>query len=101
MRFLLDRYRIMSPSVLTNFLEVFKCACQRYPRFLGQLLDCVFQSALEDVLTHHEQQTIVLLALQLTRAFVPRNATTIGFDPAACWLMVLPVTSPQRRWHSI
>jgi hypothetical protein len=33
-------------------------------------------------LTHHEQRTIVPLAPQLTRAFVPRNATTIGFDPA-------------------
>jgi hypothetical protein len=36
---------------------------------------------LVNYLTHHKQCTIVLLAPQLTLTFVPRNATTIGFDP--------------------
>jgi hypothetical protein len=80
--FFLERRREVSPSVLINFLEAFKCACQRHPRFLDQLSMCVFESVLEDILTDHEQQTIVLLALELTCAFIQRNAATIRFDPA-------------------
>jgi hypothetical protein len=42
----------------------------------------VFESALDDILTHPKQWMIVLLALQLTRSFVPHNAMTIWSDPA-------------------
>jgi hypothetical protein len=37
---------------------------------------------LVNYLTHHERWMIVLHALQLTRAFAPRNAPTIEFDRA-------------------
>jgi hypothetical protein len=81
-RFFLERDQNVSANVLTNLLEAFKWTCHWHPRFIDQLAKCVFQSALESILTDREQQPIVQLALELTLAFVKRDADTIRFDPA-------------------